>query len=78
MIKYYCDSCKKEIKLNVVRVDVPCHLYSKSNDFGYIDADGNRTSGKLDNIVLCQSCANIAYSALVECVRSDFNNAEGK
>lgn len=63
MIKRICDACGEEGGNN--RVFIPCHLWSKSDSLGYADNDGNRVSGRYDEIDLCNKCNNRVYSAAV-------------
>lgn len=60
MRKYFCDSCEKEINQPNV-FQVPCHIYSKRGEAGYVDPEWNRVSGKMDSIDLCNKCINQAY-----------------
>lgn len=67
MKKYFCDSCKMEVKrLNIL--EVPCHVYSMKGMVGYVDNDGNQISGKRDQIELCNKCWNTAHYAAVKSI----------
>lgn len=68
MIKHICDSCGDDEAKN--RVSIPCHLWSKSGEIGYVDSDGNRVSGRFDELDLCNGCLNRFYSAAVSTLKS--------
>lgn len=65
MRKYYCDSCEIE-KESVNVLSVPCHLYSFKGKAGYSDMDGNPVSVRMDEVDLCNSCLNTAYTAALD------------
>lgn len=60
MIKYFCDCCNKEVK-SLNKFEILCHLsplYMNSISGAYADMEGNRVSGRLDQIGLCNKCYN--------------------
>ena len=65
MKKYFCDACKKEIDQPKI-LEVPCHLWSKRGEIGYIDSEFNAVSGRRDSIDLCNKCSNKAFSAALK------------
>ena len=65
MIKYYCDACGEEHK-QLHTFKIPIHLLSETGEPGYIDADGNSISGRMDSIDLCNRCLNCVYSKAVD------------
>lgn len=65
----YCDACGKEAG-NARTVAIPCHLYSKRDEIGFVDSGMNRVSGRDDHLDLCNACRNQAYSAMVDKVLS--------
>jgi len=70
MRKCFCDACDREIERATI-LEVPCHLYSKAGTagtLGYADSEGNRVSGRMDSIDLCNACANKAFSAALKAV----------
>lgn len=65
MIIRVCDACHKEVE-SFNEIKIPCHLFSKRNELGYIDNGCNRVSGRSDVIQVCNKCSNRLYGAMVE------------
>lgn len=68
MIKKFCDACG-EATTESNGISIPCHLYSKRNELGYVDSNMNRVSGRNDVLDLCNACNNQVFSAAVEKLR---------
>jgi hypothetical protein len=68
MTKHYCDGCGIEMtkSSNKRSVGVPCHLYSRKGQIGYVDGEHNAVSGRMDQLDLCAKCINTAYTAFLK------------
>ena len=60
----YCDGCGVELD-NPNRFEIPCHLWSKRGEVGYVGTDRNQVSGRKDGIDLCNKCLNSVYTRAV-------------
>ena len=69
MIKKFCDACGKE-KKRLHGISIPCHLWEFRLESGYVDNDGNRTSGRDNHIEVCRRCHNRAMYKCVEELRA--------
>jgi hypothetical protein len=60
MIKYFCDCCGKEISGRGKRFSWYYHLTDTANGkiIGYVDDNGQGTSGREDAAELCSKCYN--------------------
>lgn len=64
MKKVICDGCSKEIIDGYSKLQIPCHIADeKSRGHGYIDREGNQSSGRMVDFDLCNKCSNKVYDA---------------
>lgn len=69
MTRQFCDACDSEISSGMTSISIPCHLWSLSGKAGYVDGDGNTTSGRMDKIDLCRPCSNHVFSVVANEIR---------
>ncbi|MFA5999442.1 MAG: hypothetical protein WC783_00475 [Candidatus Paceibacterota bacterium] len=80
MIKYFCDTCEKEIN-SFNTINYLCHIADNDNISGYIDESGNKVSGREESVQVCHKCYNEIMGKMykeIERLRKENNIKEDK
>jgi hypothetical protein len=68
MKQIICDLCGT-IADHPKSIPIPCHLWTFNYKGGYVDSNGNDTSGRHDHLDACTPCWNKCFGAMADKAR---------